>query len=281
VRCVPERAAMDDFFRDVRYSTRLLLKSPAFTVTAVAALAVGIGATTAIFSIVNTVLLKPLPVPDPDRFVVLSSTGRDGQATSPAKFAHYRAQSTVIQDVSAFHFGVMNYADVGVAEPLQTLRASGDIFRCFGMTIVRGRAFTPNEDLPNGPRVVLLSSDLWKRRFAGDPQILGKTILLSGESHTVIGIVGNNRGVREFESNRPPVEVYVPFQLQPGTGDQGDSFQVVARLKPGVTLEQARARLAASAGEYRAKYPVASDLRKASLPCSSAKRLLAGHASCW
>src|SRR5579872_966421 len=249
---------MKAFLGDARYSFRLFFKSPGFTITAVTALAVGIGATTAIFSIVNRVLLKPLPVADADRLVVLVSTSVDGKgergeetAASPAKFEHWRSQSSVFQDVAAYLEGVMNYTGGDVVEKWRSTKASADIFRCWGLPILRGRGFTREEDLPHGPLVTLLSQDLWKRRFASDPQVLGKAISLNGESYKVIGIVGDDP-LGEFE---PPADVYVPFQIDPETTDQGEYFNVAARLKPGITLEQAKARLQTSAGDYRAKFP--------------------------
>ncbi len=250
---------MNDFLRDLKHSIRMFLQSPGFTITAVAALALGIGATTAIFSIVDSVLLKPLPVPDPDRLVILINTtvsdkGEAGSFAqgSPAKFAHWRAQSSVIQDVTAFRTGVMNYTGGEVAEQLRSVQASADFFKCWGVPILRGRGFAPEDDAMNGPKVALISQDLWTRRFASDPQILGKTISLSGEPFTIIGVVEANPGMLEFG---PATEVYVPFQLDPNSSDQGHYFQVVARLKPGVGVQQAQARLQTSAGEYRAKFP--------------------------
>src|ERR1700722_19052275 len=127
---------MNDFLRDLKHSIRMFLQSPGFTITAVAALALGIGATTAIFSIVDSVLLKPIPVPDPDRMVMMMNTyvaqngqgGGSGPAASPAKFANWRAQSSVIQDVTAFRTGVMNYTGGEVAEQLRSMQASADFF---------------------------------------------------------------------------------------------------------------------------------------------------------
>jgi putative ABC transport system permease protein len=182
---------MSAFFNDVKHSIRLFFKSPGFTITVVAALALGIGGTIAIFSIINTVLLKPLQVPDPDRLVVLGTTSADGTVASAAKFTHWRSQSTVIQDVSAYFSGVMNQTDGKVVEQWKYTRASANLFHCFGIQILRGRSFSADEDLPNGPRVALISQGLWKRRFASDPLLLGKTISLNGEPHTVIGIVGD------------------------------------------------------------------------------------------
>jgi putative ABC transport system permease protein len=250
---------MGTFFQDVTHSIRMFRKSPGFTITALAALALGIGATTAIFSVVNAILLKPMPVFDPDRFVMLMNTyvsdkgvSGSGPAASPAKFAHWRAQSSVLQDVSAFRTGVMNYTGGEVAEQLRSMQMSADSFKVWGLPILRGRGFSAEDDAPNGPHVTLISQDVWARRFANDPQILGKTISLSGDPYTVIGVVASNPAALEFG---PPTEVYVPFQLDPNTSDQGHYFQVVARLNPGVSLEQAKARLKASAAEYRARFP--------------------------
>ena len=250
---------MDTFFRDVKHSIRMFLKSPGFTLTALAALALGIGANTAIFSIVNAVLLKPIPVYDPDRFVMLmntfvSRTGQTGSgpAASPAKFQHWRAQTAVLQEVSAFRTGVMNYTGGDTVEQVRSMQMSADGFPCWGLPILRGRPYTEQEDLPNGPRLVLISQGFWTRRFASDPQIVGKTISLSGEPYTVIGIVAENQNALEFG---PPSDVYVPFQLDPNTTDQGHYFQAVARLKSGVDLKQAQARLQASAAEYRTRFP--------------------------
>jgi predicted permease len=251
---------MDTFLRDAKHSIRAFLNTPGFTITAVIALALGIGTTTAIFSVVNAVLLKPLPVFEPDRFVMLMSTWVTDTGehktywdASPARFAYWRAQSSVIQDVSAFFPGVMNYTGGDVVEQLRSMKASADFFRCWGIRMVRGRAFTLEEDLPNGTRLAVISQGLWTRRFASDPQILGKTITLDGEAYSVIGIAADSAGLREFG---PSPDVFLPFQLDPNsTDDVTTYFRVVARLKPGITWEQANARMRASAGEYRAKLP--------------------------
>jgi putative ABC transport system permease protein len=244
---------VDTFLRDVRYSFRMFLKSPGFTITAVAALALGIGGTTAIFSIVDPVLLKPLQIPDADRLVVLATTAVDGDASSPAKFVHWRSQSSVIEDVSAYIGSVANYTGGKLPEQWQYMRASASLFHCFGLPILRGRAFTPEEDIPNGPAVALISQGLWNRRFASDPKILGQTISLNGEAYTVIGIVGGVTARDDYGG--PYSDVYVPFQIDPRSIEQGDFFDVVARLKPGVALEQAKARLEASTAEFRVRFP--------------------------
>lgn len=245
---------MESFLKDVKHSLRMFRHSWGFTLPAVAALALGIGANSAIFSVVNAVLLKPVPFTEPDRLVMFQTTSPQGafNGASPAKFQHWREQSGVVQDVAAFRSNVVNYTGGGFPEQLRANQVSADYFRLFGAPIYRGRPFTPEEDRPNGERVVLLSHALWTRRFGSDPDIIGKTISLSGEPYVVIGIVGPGYDVEEFG---PPPEIWIPFQLDPNTNDQGHYFQAAGRLKPGVTLEQAQARIQPSAEEYRQKFP--------------------------
>jgi predicted permease len=228
----------------------------AFTAAAVAALALGIGANTAIFSVVSAVLLKPVPFPDPDRVVLFMNTSPQGSGpnASPAKFAHWRQQTTVIQDATAFRTNVVNYTGGQFPEQLRAGQVSADYFRLFGARLIMGRPFTPDEDRPGGEKVVVLSHGLWTRRFAADPAMVGKTLSLSGEPHIVIGVVGPEFDISEF--GQEP-DLWIPFQLDPDTVDQGHFFQAAARLKPDATLEQAQARLKLSAEEYRAKFPQA------------------------
>jgi putative ABC transport system permease protein len=243
---------MDTFLQDLKHSLRMFRQSPGFTAAAVAALALGIGANTAIFSVVNSVLLKPVPFPDPDRLVFFMSTSPEGSGigASPAKFHHWREQSSVVDQVSAFRAGIVNLTGVGFPEQLRSAEVTVDYFRLFGIRIVRGRTFSEAEDLPQGGHVAVLSEYLWKRRFANDPQILGKTISLSGNPYVVIGIVP-----QRTDELTEPSDVYIPFQLDPNTKDQGHYFVAAGRLKPGVTLAQAQARLKLSADEYRRKFP--------------------------
>jgi putative ABC transport system permease protein len=223
---------------------------------AVAALALGIGANTAIFSVVNAVLLKPVPFPDPDRFVMFMNTGPQGSnpAASPAKFAHYRLQTEVMKDVSAFRMGVVNYTGAGFPEQLRSGQVSADYFRLAGIPLSRGRTFSVEEDRPGGDHVVVLSQGLWKRRFGSDPSVIGRTMSLGGDPYVIIGILNESPNVRVLEPNP---EVWIPFQLDPNSSDQGHFFQALGRLKPGVSLAQAKARLQLSADEYRRKFPSA------------------------
>jgi predicted permease len=230
-------------------------QSPAFALAAVAALTLGIGANTAIFSVVNAVLLKPVGVPDPDRVVVFMNVSPrgSGPAASPAKFAHYPQQTDVVQDVSAFNTGVVNYTGGSFPEQLRSGRVSANFFRLVGAPMLLGRPFTAAEDTPNGPRVAVISKALWQTRFNADPNIVGKAIGIGGDPYEVVGVL-NGFDFREFG---PTPQVWMLFQFDPNTTDQGHYFQVLGRLKPGVTLEQANARLNASAQQYRAKFPTA------------------------
>jgi len=245
---------VETFFKDLKHSLRMFRQNPGFTATAVAALVIGIGLNTAIFSIINTVLLKPPPFADPDRIVMFMNTSPEGQGGggSPAKFNHWRAQTSVVQDVAAFRTGVVNWTNGDVPEQLKSGQVSAAFFRLFGAPILQGRSFSREEDLPNGPHVALISENLWRNRFHANPNILGKTILLGGEPHPVIGVVGSRFDFRDFG---PQPDVWMAFQLPPNSPDQGHYFQVAGRLKPGVAIQQARARIVASAAEYVHKYP--------------------------
>ena len=243
----------ESFVRDLRHSLRMFGQSPAFTLAAVAALTLGIGANTAIFSVVNAVLLKPLSFKDPDRLVVFMNTSPQGSgpAASPAKFQHYRQQDSVVQDVAAFRTGIVNYTGGTFPEQLRMAQVSTDFFRLFGAPIIRGRTFTPEEDTPDGPRVVVLARRFWESRFNAAEDVLGRAVSLGGEPYTVIGVLGE----MSFEDLGPTPHVWLPFQLPANSADQGHYFQAAGRLKDGVSLEQAQARLQLSAQDYRTAYP--------------------------
>src|SRR5262252_9084096 len=245
---------MDTLFQDLKHSLRTFVRSPGFTIAAIAALALGIGANTAIFSVVNAVLFKPVPFPDPDRFVYLMNTSPQGSGpgASPAKFAHWRQQTSVLQDVSAFRMGVVNYTGGGTPEQLRNGQVSADYFRLAGIPISLGRTFTREEDLPNGPHVALLSQGLWKRRFGSDRSVIGRTMQLSGDPYVIIGVLNETPKARVLEPNP---EVWTPFQLDPNPSDQGHFFQTLGRLKPGVSLEQANARMKSAADEFNRRFP--------------------------
>jgi predicted permease len=245
---------MERLIQDLKYSLRMMRQQRAFAFAAIAALALGIGATTAVFSVVNAVLLRPFPYPDPDRIVFFMNATQQGSgpAASPAKFEHWAQQTDVIQDPAAFRNVTVNFTSGDTPEQIVSGNVTEHFFRLWGARTILGRTFTSEEALPNGAKTAVLSYGWWTRRFASDPNIVGKTILLSGEPFVVIGVIAKGFDASEFIDNP---DVWTAFQIDPNTGDQGHYFRAAARLKPNVTLAQAQAKLKQSAEVYRAKYP--------------------------
>jgi putative ABC transport system permease protein len=243
---------MDGFLKDLRHSLRAFVQSPAFTLAALAALTIGIAANTAIFSVVNAVMLRPVSFPDPDRVVAFMNVSPQGSGPggSPARFMHWRAQSAVVQDVAAFNTGLVNFTGGTLPEQLRAGRVSADFFKLAGAPFALGRGFTAEEDLPNGPRAVVLSESIWRTRFNADPNVLGQALSLGGEPYTIVGVLGRF----DFEEFGAPPQVWLAFQFDPNTTDQGFYFQVAGRLRPGVSLEQAQAQLRVSAEAFRARF---------------------------
>lgn len=244
---------METLIKDLKHSLRMFLQSPGFAITAILALALGIGANTAIFSVVNTVLLKPLPFPEPDRIVALMQTFPQGSAwvLSIPKFNVWKEQTDVFQDVVALDGGGpgINLTSGDQPEQLKAERVSEAYFRLFGVPMALGRTFSAEEDRPAAGRFVVLSDGLWKRRFGGDPKIVGNAIQLGGEPFIVLGVTGPG-----FQSS-PPTDLWIPFQADPNSTDQANYGRAVGRLKTGVTVEMARARMKIAADEFRRKFP--------------------------
>ena len=243
---------MAHLLSDVRHALRMFWKSPAFTLAVLAALALGIGADTAIFSVVNAVLLRPLTYPDPDRIVQFLNTSRDGEfpGASATKFHVWQEQTGVVQDVAAYDFGSKGLNLTGmVPEQVQGVHVTEAFFRLFGGRTILGRTFTPQEDLPHGGNVVVLSYGFWKRKFGGDPNVVGHTLSLSGEPYTILGVTA-----QEFETD-PVAEVWLPFQFPPNSTDQAHYFTAAGRLKPGISLEQAKAQMKLAYAEFKRRYP--------------------------
>jgi putative ABC transport system permease protein len=242
--------------QDITQALRMFRTSPAFTATAVLALAIGIGANTAVFSLVNAVILKPVPFPEPDRLVQLVVTGSGrapSAAGSPARYVHWRRQSDVIEDVAAYRNLSLSYAGGDTPERILASQVTEPYFRTFRAPIERGRPFTADEDSPGAAKTVVVSHDFWTRRLGADPAIVGKVLSFSGVPFTVVGVMAPEFDTREFGD----IDVWVPYQIDPNTTDQGEYFRVAARLEPGVSLEQAQGRLAASTAAFRERFPVA------------------------
>lgn len=242
---------------DLRHAVRTLNRAPGFTLAAIAALALGIGANTAIFSVVNTVLLNPLPYPDPDRLVVLQTSGpqRSFPIASPTKFNVWRDHGGAVEDVSAYLF---NTANLTGAEPEQVVAASvtADFFRLLGAPVAVGRTFSADEDRPNGGRVVVLGHGFWQRRFGGAADIVGGTLSIGGEAHTVVGVLGPF-DTEAIHGPEGAPDVYLPFQIDPNSAMNGHFFRAVGRLAPGASIESATARLHPATDAFRRRFPEA------------------------
>ncbi len=244
---------VDNLIADVKHAARMLWRSPGFALTAIAALALGIGANTAIFSVVNAVLLAPLAYPHADRLVQLGLTFPQGSqySVSVPDFNAWRQQKQVFQAVAAYDFSGpgINLTGNGLPEQLKGIHASSGYFDVYGVPMARGRAYTAQEDVPNGPDVVVISNSLWQGRFGGDPHIIGRTIELGGDAYTVIGVTGPT-----FHSD-PQSDLWLPLRADPNSTDQGNYLISTALLKPGVTLTQAQAALKLATAEFRRKLP--------------------------
>jgi putative ABC transport system permease protein len=233
---------MQTLWQDLRYGARMLFKRPGFTLIAVVTLALGIGANTAIFSLVNAVLLKPLPYEAPEQLVKLSERQRQDSEPSevaPANFIDWREQSRSFTAMAAY--ALDQAALVGRDEPEQVAVASvsADFFPLLGVRPLLGRAFLQTEDQPGADDVILLSHSLWRRRFGADAALVGQTVLLDGESYKVIGIMPPGF---QFPTQ---TDVWSPLALSASqrTTRSAHFLEVIARLKPGVTLRQARAEM--------------------------------------
>ncbi|HKG47548.1 MAG TPA: ABC transporter permease [Pyrinomonadaceae bacterium] len=245
-----------DFLHDLRFALRMLLKNPGFTIVAVIALALGIGANTAIFSVVNSVLLRPLPYEDPERLVMVwedaSKSGHPRDTPTAANYADWRDQNQVFDGMAAMTDESFNLTGAGDPERLEGMRVSASLFPLLGVEPQLGRVFTAAEDQPGSQRVVLLSYGLWQRRFGGDPSIAGKPLTLNGESYIVVGVMP-----ARFQFPTSDNQIWVPIAFtSEEAADRGVHYlQVVARLKSGVTLEQAQAEMHTIAARLQQQYP--------------------------
>ncbi len=243
---------METPFKDIRYGVRSLLKHPGFTAIAVITLALGIGANTAIFSVVNAVLLRPLPFDDPERIVWLWDT-QPQLPTAPASlpdFLDWKEQNRSFEHLAAFQSGNM-FLDAGDGtSDTRVGLVTPEMFSLFHVSPILGRTFTDEETLPGRNRVAVLSHSMWRNRFGSDPNVLGRTIQLSGAAHTIIGVMPAGFSYPDR------AELWRPLRIDPAKLDRGPHYlRVVGRLKPGVTLAQAQADMSAIAGRLAQQYP--------------------------
>jgi putative ABC transport system permease protein len=245
-------AFIEDVWRDLRFALRSLVRTPAFTAIALLVIAVGIGVNTAVFSVINAVLLKPLTYPEPQALVQLESTSSHGPfpVASVPNYNIWQQQSGIFQQVAAYDFRAAGINLTGGDHPEQLLamHVTSGYFALFGAPVVAGRTFTAAEDSPKGGRVAVLSYGLWKRHFGGDPKIVGSTIQLDGQPSLVVGVIG-----RDFITDTP-ADVWVPFQFDLTSREMVHGFLVAARLKPGITATAANAQLALAADQFRRTY---------------------------
>src|SRR5882724_135020 len=247
---------LSDLWQDLRYGLRMLAKNPGFAAVAVIALALGIGANSAIFSVVNTVLLRPLPYKNPERLVMVweenSKQGFPRDTPSPANFIDWRDQNHVFESMAAIVEASFNLTGAGDPERIDGHGVSAGLFSLLGVEPQLGRAFRSEEDKPGGSHVVIISYGLWQRRFGSDPGIIGNPINLNGKSFIVVGVMP-----RTFQFPTRKDQLWVPLAFDAKeAGQRGSHYlEVIARIKPGVTLQQAQAEMTTIATRLQQQYP--------------------------
>jgi putative ABC transport system permease protein len=254
---------MSGFIHDVRYAVRLLAHTPGLTLAALLALAVSIGANTAIFSVVDAVLFRPLPYRDADRLVTAWNTfpekGFPQMPVVPSDFVEWQRQATVFEHLAAWQAVEVNLTGTGDPERLHAARASWNLFPLLGVRPALGRAFARAEDQSGGERVAILSDGLWKRRFGADRAIVGQQVSLDGNSYTVVGVMPAGFGFSltwtQTGLATPPVDLWVPLALDPAQLNNGFELTVVGRVKPGTSVARAHEDLEAVCARIIAEVP--------------------------
>jgi putative ABC transport system permease protein len=248
----------DEMVQDLRFGVRMLLKSPVFTLVALGTLALGIGANAVFFSVVNAVLLRPLPYPEAERIVRVFETTKSASEgpVSPPNFLDWREQSRAFEQLAAYQGAAFNLVRPEGIEQVQGLRVSAELFPLLGVAALHGRTFLAEEDRPGAERVVMLSHALWLSQFGSDVKVIGQPVRLGEQSYTVIGVLPP-----DFEFYSPEVGLWAPLAV----GDASHRMkrterylQTIARLRPGSTLEQAQAEMNAIAVRLAQAYPDAN-----------------------
>src|SRR5215210_5862199 len=231
---VDDHVSMEKLFQDLRYGARGFLRQPGFTLTAILALALGIGANTAVFSVVYAVLLKPLPYPEPEALILVHDTypAVSSAAVSFAKLVALRQQTRTLTALGGFAPAGLTLTGGLEPEQIQSTRVSADFFRALNVAPLQGRWFTDEEDTPNGPRAVILSYGLWLRRFGGDIGVLNTAIAVDGAPRTIVGIMPDGR---QYPT---ATQAWIPLQLSVATAPGGNFMRLLGRKRPGVTTEQ-------------------------------------------
>jgi putative ABC transport system permease protein len=248
---------MGSMTSDLNHSIRILAKNPGFTAVAIAALALGIGANTAIFSVVNKVLLEPLPYPESNRIMRVARSYPQGRGNSISipKFMLWKNSNRTFQAFTMYDFSGPGLS-LGAGdhpEQVKAIHVTADYFNVFGVSPLLGRTFLENEDFPGGPKAALITGNLWKTHFGSDPALVGRQLLLGGTPYTIVGILPPS-----FRSD-PPAEVFLPFQADPNSTNQGHIYLVAGRLKPGVSIRAAQENMKMAGEEFRRKNPTWMD----------------------
>jgi putative ABC transport system permease protein len=251
---------METFWQDLRYAARMLVKSPGFTAVAILTLALGIGANTAIFTVVYGVLLRPLPFPEPGRIVQLAESYQsqsDEMSLSWSELEHLREYGQLFENIAGYTDVGFNLATGNDAEHVRGVPASAGYFQVLGVHPALGRDFLPEENLGEGQRVAILSHALWKRRLGGDARSIGEKILLNGDAYTVIGVMPAGFDPRSNSELHPGVvaDVWVPLALMAKTAGSGENISVIARMKAGVTQQQLQSQMEIVTRDFRVRYP--------------------------
>src|SRR6185295_11239787 len=246
---------MQTLLQDLRYGMRLLLKNRGFSAIAIVTLALGIGANTVIFSAINTLLLRPLPISDDARVVygIALREGFDPFGTSLLEYSAYRAQSHSFTDIGIGLRRFFNVIERGSPERVPGAEVTSDYLNTLAVSPLFGHGFTSEVDRPGGPAVALISYDLWQRRFGGDPNVIGQTLNLEGRPRTITGVMPLGFDIPAAS------DIWVPMQTSietvPLAQRAASSYETIARLKPGVSLEQADAELKTIAAGLAEEYP--------------------------
>lgn len=252
---------MEKLLQDIRYGARTFLRQPGFTLTAVLALALGIGANTAVFSVVYAVLLKPLPYPNPGALVFVQDTypAMPFASVSFAKLNALQQGTTTLSGLGGMASAGLTLTGTGDPEQVAARRISADFLEAIGVPPLFGRLFTAEEHLPAGPKAIILSHQLWTRRFAADPQVVGTVLPVDGVARTIVGIMPEGRGYPAS------AEAWVPLEIAPGTSPGGNFLLLIGRMKPGLTLAQVEQDLAAVSTAFNQQNGLLRDVRASSL----------------
>lgn len=248
---------MDKLLQDLRYGFRSFMRQPAFTITAVLALALGTGANTAVFSVVYAVLLKPMPFPQPEALVYMHDTYPavfDASVSFP-KFRAIRDEARTVSALAASTPASLTLTDGGTPEQVAGARVTADYFKVFGVQPLYGRWFTAEEDLPGGPNVIMLSHALWKRRFAADPAIVGTTITVDGVLRTVVGVMPVG------QSYHPAHQAWVPLAFEPDAQGGSNFLRLFGRARDGVSVEQVQQEFSAISDRFNQQNGLQRDVR--------------------